>query len=144
MSGLIALEVKRALGVPFVVTFHALGRVRRAHQQKADRFPDERFAIEDRVVAEADHIIATCPQEEEDLIRLYDADPARISIVPCGFDPSELAPPSKQPARAVRGLPRRRASSCSSAGWCPARGWITASAASPVSSTAMASRRACS
>jgi D-inositol-3-phosphate glycosyltransferase len=105
MPGLIALEVKRALGVPFVVTFHALGQVRRAHQQKADRFPDERFVIEDRVVAEADHIIATCPQEEEDLIRLYDADPARISIVPCGFDPSELAPRASSPPAQCGGSP---------------------------------------
>ena len=58
------------------------GEVRRLHQGQADGFPDERFAIEDRVVAEADHIIAECPQDEEDLIRLYNADPARITIVP--------------------------------------------------------------
>jgi len=58
MSGLVAAEVKRALELPFVITFHALGRVRRLHQGDADTFPDERFAIEDRVVAEADHIIA--------------------------------------------------------------------------------------
>src|SRR5438552_12665703 len=36
LSGLVALEVKRALGIPFVVTFHALGRVRRQHQRGAD------------------------------------------------------------------------------------------------------------
>ena len=35
MSGLVAAEVKRALGVPFVITFHALGRVRRAFQRRA-------------------------------------------------------------------------------------------------------------
>jgi glycosyltransferase involved in cell wall biosynthesis len=29
MSGLVALNVKRMLGIPFVVTFHALGRIRR-------------------------------------------------------------------------------------------------------------------
>ena len=104
MSGLVAAEVKRALGVPFVVTFHALGRVRRLHQGAADRFPDERFAIEDRIVAEADGIIAECPQDEEDLIRLYDADPAKIGVVPCGFDPAELQPTSKVLARVALGL----------------------------------------
>lgn len=104
MSGLVAADLKQALGLPFVVTFHALGRVRRLHQQQADDFPDERFAIEDRVVMEADHIIAECPQEEEDLIRWYNADPARITIVPGGFDPAELWPISKALARVTLGL----------------------------------------
>lgn len=104
MSGLVAAELKRALGVPFVVTFHALGRVRRMYQGEADEFPDARFAIEDRIVAEADHIIAECPQEEEDLIRLYNADPAKITIIPGGFDPEELFAISKPLARATLGF----------------------------------------
>jgi D-inositol-3-phosphate glycosyltransferase len=105
MSGRVAADIKQTLGVPFVMTFHALGRVRRRHQGAADRFPDERFAIEDRIVREADHIIAECPQEEEDLIRLYDADPAHISIVPAGFDPNEFWPIGKALARVALGLP---------------------------------------
>lgn len=104
MSGLVAADIKKAIGIPFVITFHALGRVRRQHQGKADEFPDDRFAIEDRIVAEADRIIAECPQDEEDLIRLYNADPANISVVPCGFDPTELWPISKPLARFALGL----------------------------------------
>jgi len=109
MSGLVAAEVKRKLGIPFVVTFHALGRVRRAHQGPGDEFPDERFAIEDRLVAEADHIVAECPQDEEDLIRLYNADPAKITIVPCGFNPTDFFPISKPLAKHALGFgPRER------------------------------------
>jgi D-inositol-3-phosphate glycosyltransferase len=104
LSGLVAAELKEALGLPFVVTFHALGRVRRQFQGSADRFPDDRFRIEDRIVAEADRIVAECPQDEEDLIRLYNADPARISIVPCGFDPAEFEPMSRPLARLDLGL----------------------------------------
>jgi len=104
MSGLVAADVKRAIGIPFVITFHALGRVRRQHQGKADEFPDERFAVEDRIVAEADRVIAECPQDEEDLIRLYNADPATISVVPCGFDPAEIWPITKPLARFALGL----------------------------------------
>jgi D-inositol-3-phosphate glycosyltransferase len=104
MSGLVAAELKQKLGIPFVITFHALGRVRRFHQQTADEFPDERFAIEERIVAEADRIIAECPQDEEDLIRLYNADPTKITIVPCGFDPAELWPVSKALARVALGF----------------------------------------
>src|SRR5205814_3658780 len=104
MSGLVACEIKRALGIPFVITFHALGRVRRNFQGDKDEFPDERFGIEDRIVAEADHIIAECPRDEEDLIRLYGADPARITIIPCGFDPAEFWPVNKQLARVILGI----------------------------------------
>jgi D-inositol-3-phosphate glycosyltransferase len=104
MSGLVAAELKQAIGLPFVVTFHALGRVRRAFQRAADEFPDARFAIEDRIVAEADQIVAECPQEEEDLIRYYNADPARITVVPGGFDPTEFWPISKALARVSLGL----------------------------------------
>jgi D-inositol-3-phosphate glycosyltransferase len=99
MSALVAADLKQALGIPFVVTFHALGRVRRQFQGDADDFPDDRFAVEDRVVAEADHLIAECPQDEEDLIQLYNADPAKITIIPCGFDPTEFWPISKPLAR---------------------------------------------
>jgi D-inositol-3-phosphate glycosyltransferase len=99
MSGLVAAEVKRRLGIPFVVTFHALGKVRRREQGDADRFPEERIAIEERIVREADRIVAECPQDEEDLIRLYGAEPVRIEMVPAGFDPEELGPVSRQVAR---------------------------------------------
>jgi glycosyltransferase involved in cell wall biosynthesis len=104
-SGLVAADLKERLGLPFVITFHALGRVRRLHQGKADRFPDARFEIEDRIVREADHVIAECPQDEEDLLQLYGADPARITVIPCGFDPRELAPLDKAEARRELGLP---------------------------------------
>lgn len=105
MSGLVACELKKALNIPFVITFHALGRVRRAHQGSADHFPDDRFTIEDRIVADADCILAECPQDEEDLIRHYNADPAKIVSVPCGFDPMEMSPISKPLARFALNLP---------------------------------------
>ncbi|PSB15632.1 phosphoheptose isomerase [filamentous cyanobacterium CCP2] len=104
MSALVAADIKRAIGIPFVVTFHALGRVRRLHQGDADQFPDERFAIEDRVVHEADHIIAECPQDREDLLRLYQANVDRISIIPCGFDATEFWAINKIHARLTLGL----------------------------------------
>jgi histidinol-phosphate phosphatase family protein len=104
MSALAAMELRRRPGIPFVVTFHALGRVRKLHQGGADAFPEERLAIEDRAVAEADRVIAECPQDKEDLLRLYRADPSRIHTIPCGFDPEEVGPMRKAEARAALGL----------------------------------------
>ncbi len=99
MSALVAARLKEKLGIPFVVTFHALGKVRRLHQGKQDTFSDGRFAIEEMVIKEADHIIAECPQDREDLIYHYNADQNKISIIPCGFDPHEFYPMNKQLAR---------------------------------------------
>ncbi|HYD94878.1 MAG TPA: glycosyltransferase family 1 protein [Noviherbaspirillum sp.] len=92
MSGMVARQVRKTLGIPFVMTFHALGRVRRLNQKQADAFPDVRFAIEERLMQEADRIIAECPQDQSDMEQLYGAPSDRIDIVPCGFDPDEFWP----------------------------------------------------
>lgn len=104
MSAMVAAKVKHRYNTPFVVTFHALGRVRRFYQGAADQFPNERFAIEDRIVAEADRIIAECPQDQEDLLCLYHADPTKIRIIPCGFDPAEFWQVDRNSARSMLGL----------------------------------------
>ena len=105
MSALVSGAIKRATGTPFVVTFHALGRVRRLHQQGADTFPEARLAIEDQAVLDADRIIAECPQDVADLTDHYGADPAKLVTIPCGFDPAEFWPVSQSKARSRLNLP---------------------------------------
>lgn len=104
MSGLAAAAIRQALSIPFVITFHALGRVRRAFQGIGDTFPDTRFAIEDRVIAEASRIIAECPQDREDLMTLYAAGPEQVVVVPAGYDPLEMFPVGRAEARRQLGL----------------------------------------
>jgi D-inositol-3-phosphate glycosyltransferase len=106
MSALVAMGIKKRLNIPFVVTFHALGHVRRLHQGERDHFPAERLQIEEQAVAEADLIIAECPQDREDLINYYQADISRISVVPCGFSAKEFYPVSQQIARSILNLPQ--------------------------------------
>ncbi|MBI5031688.1 MAG: glycosyltransferase [Chloroflexi bacterium] len=103
MSGMVAAQIKQLLGTPFVITFHALGKVRRIYQGRADDFPEARFAIEEELVKQADQIIAESPQDEEDLIRFYNADPGKITMIPCGFDPTEFSPVDKHAAREMLG-----------------------------------------
>lgn len=106
MSGWAAMRAANAYSLPLVTTFHALGLVRRRHQGGADGFPDERFEIERLLMRESGRIVAECPQDRDDMLELYGADPGRIDIVPCGFDPQELAPMDRQEARARLGWPR--------------------------------------
>jgi D-inositol-3-phosphate glycosyltransferase len=106
MSGLVAMQVKQELNIPFVITFHALGHVRRIHQGNNDRFPIERLKIEEEIVKQADHIIAECPQDREDLISYYKAPEEKITIIPCGFSEQEFHPVSKKHARELLNIPQ--------------------------------------
>jgi D-inositol-3-phosphate glycosyltransferase len=45
MSALVAMELKEIMDIPYVVTYHALGKVRRIHQKEADKFPIERLKL---------------------------------------------------------------------------------------------------
>ena len=104
MSGLVGLRLKWLFGTPLVMTFHALGLVRREHQREADAFPAARIDIERRIVRHADRIVAECPQDRMDLMRLYRARPRRIATVPCGVDLTDFSPGSKADARRRLGL----------------------------------------
>ncbi|MBZ2208444.1 glycosyltransferase [Massilia sp. R798] len=104
MSGMVAQRLKETLGIPFVITFHALGHVRRIAQGAADTFPSLRLHIEVELMRSADRIIAECPQDKLDMERLYGAPSDRIEIAPCGFDPQELWPVPEKIARARLGL----------------------------------------
>jgi glycosyltransferase involved in cell wall biosynthesis len=104
MSGMVAQHLKATLGLPFVITFHALGRVRRLAQGTADTFPIARMRIEAALMRAADRIIAECPQDRHDMERLYGAPLSRIAVTPCGFAPDELWPVPMHEARARLGL----------------------------------------
>ena len=104
MSGMVARHLKQMLGIPFVITFHALGQVRRLAQGADDAFPPARVRIESLLMQQADRIIAECAQDRLDMEQLYGASPARIAVAPCGFDPAELWPQDQLEARSVLGL----------------------------------------
>ena len=83
ISGLAAMAMKRLLKIPFVLTFHTLGRIRRLYQGRgAPGGP----GIEQEVIAEAERIVAECPRDRQDLIKFFRADPDKVTLIPCGFN----------------------------------------------------------
>lgn len=104
MSGWVALELKRRLGIPVVQTFHALGQTKRRHQGEADTSPPARLAIEHAIVHRADRIIAQCPSERQELAHDYGADPAQLAMVPAGVDTELFHPVDQARARHKLGL----------------------------------------
>jgi glycosyltransferase involved in cell wall biosynthesis len=104
MSGMVAQHLRQTLGIPFVITFHALGQVRRLAQGADDAFPPSRMRIETLLMQQAARIIAECPQDRLDMEQLYGASPGNIVVAPCGFDPGELWPQDQLEARSQLGL----------------------------------------
>ena len=91
MSGYAAALAAGPLGIPVVHTFHALGSVKRREQGTADTSPPERVDVERDLLADCDHVVATCTDEVFELLRLG-GDAGRISVVPCGVDTSRFTP----------------------------------------------------
>ena len=92
LSGMVAQQLRDAFGIPFVITFHALGRVRYLMNGVLDGYSDLRCSIEELLMRDANCVIAECEQVRDDMLQRYAADARRIEIVPCGFDPDELWP----------------------------------------------------
>lgn len=104
LSGMVAVEVKKQLEIPFVITFHALGAVCRMHQGSDDKFRLEREKVEQEIIWHADKIIAECPNDKKDLIELYHAPVEKIEIIPCGYSPNDFHPIHPQSAKQILGL----------------------------------------
>ncbi|HMA47666.1 MAG TPA: glycosyltransferase [Frankiaceae bacterium] len=91
MSGYAALRAARPLGIPVVLTFHALGVVKRRQQGSKDTSPAERLDVEGRLVREVDRIVATSSDEVFELVRMG-ASQRRITVAPCGVDLDHFTP----------------------------------------------------
>ena len=106
LSGQVGAVAKERWGVPLVQSMHTLGRVKNAALAAGDAAePGVRIRGEAEVVATADRLVANTDEEARQLIRLYDADPARVRTVNPGVDLSVFRPGSRQRARLRLGLP---------------------------------------
>lgn len=104
MSGWVAMEIKEILGIPFTITFHALGYIRKLYQHDDDKFPAVRISVEKEVAKSADSIIAECPQDKQDLMNYYMASEEQIVTIPCGFSKNEFQPIGRAYSRKKLGL----------------------------------------
>jgi D-inositol-3-phosphate glycosyltransferase len=91
MSGLAALTARSRFPVPVVVTYHALGVVKRRHQGSADTSPRQRIGYERVLGRQADAVVAQCSDEMEELVNLG-VPRERISLVPSGVDADHFTP----------------------------------------------------
>lgn len=106
-AGLAGHTLSRALGVKHFHTPHSLGHAKRAAMEGAGtptdhyNFPD-RLAAETRLYAEADAVIATTEEMADMIVRDYGAPPARVSMIPPGYDDARFFPVGEASRQALR------------------------------------------
>jgi D-inositol-3-phosphate glycosyltransferase len=100
LSGWVGRSAKQIWRVPLVASFHTLGKVKNYSLARGED-PESRARLsgEERVIAEADRILAPTPAEAAQLVGLYRADPGAIRIVPPGVDHTIFVPRPKSEAR---------------------------------------------
>ena len=104
MSGWVAVQLKRILGIPVVHIFHATGKTKQRHQGSADTSPDERISVELEVIDGVDKLIAQCPSEQQELVGDYRADPDKVVVIPSAVNTDIYRPVPRAEARARLGL----------------------------------------
>jgi D-inositol-3-phosphate glycosyltransferase len=107
LSGQVGWLAADRFNVPLVHTMHTMARVKNAQLAEGDSpEPPGREIGEAQVVQAANVLVASTDGEAGQLIDLYDADPARVRVVPPGVDLETFSPGDRQAARRVVGLPQ--------------------------------------
>ena len=103
LSGWAGSRLAAAIGTPQVVTFHTLSRIK-LQSRSGEQEPAVRQETEERIIAEADCVVAFSPHERDAMVRLYGADRNQVSLIPCGVDLSRFRPIGRTEARQQLGL----------------------------------------
>jgi len=105
LSGVVAHQLKHALGVPFITTFHTLARVK---GEGGDPEPLFREQVEIDIIGCADAICVSCEEEERQFRRLYGDPHGRIEVVAPGVERAFFSPGHRDGARLALDLPLDR------------------------------------
>ncbi|WP_262283617.1 glycosyltransferase [Micromonospora sp. MA102] len=91
MSGLATVHAGRRTGVPTVLTYHALGTVKRRHQGARDTSPPGRVGYERAIGRTVDRVIVQCADEVAELVRMG-VPRSRMALVPSGVNQAVFRP----------------------------------------------------
>lgn len=91
MSGIAAMVARDRVGVPVVLTYHALGTVKRRHQGTADTSPPDRIGYERDLGRTVDRVIAQSRDEQHELNRMG-VRRDRVALAPSGVDSDRFSP----------------------------------------------------
>jgi D-inositol-3-phosphate glycosyltransferase len=100
LSGEVACLLRPQMGAAWAHTAHTLGLVKnRTLASGARPEPALRIRVEGEIAQQADLLIGSTQDEADDLVRLYNADPARVHVVAPGIDLGTFQPLDRAEAR---------------------------------------------
>ncbi|MFB2768090.1 glycosyltransferase [Pelatocladus sp. BLCC-F211] len=103
LSGWVGLRLKARLGFPQIHTYHSIGAVKYRYMEHLPQMASIRHHVEKAILEQADCVIATSPQEAEDLRQLI-SQYGRIKVIPCGINTEHFSSVSKEVARQQLGI----------------------------------------
>ena len=101
MGGLVA---SRLWDIPFVLSIHSLEPLRPWKVEQLGNGYHLSTWMERTAMEHADAIVAVSQQTREDVLRLFDVQPARVHVIHNGIDPAEYRPTGKTDALARHGI----------------------------------------
>lgn len=102
-SGQVGMELSKKWGVPHVATFHTHAKTK-MRARVGEQESELRANVEKDVIDNADGIVVSTDQEQDDLVRLYGAQPHKIEVIAAGVDLDMFKPIDKAQARQRLGL----------------------------------------
>lgn len=103
LSGQAGLWARKAWGALHLTTFHTLAAVKMLVSGPESESA-VRIDVERNLTAASDRIVVTSDRERDHLIRHYDADAARVTVIPCGVDLDRFQPVDRTAARRQIGV----------------------------------------
>ncbi len=103
LSAWVGLQLRQTQSLAQIHTHHSLGSVKYRSVQDIPAIAQTRLATEKHCIETADCIIATSPQEVEDMRRVTPL--GNIQVVPCGTDVHRFGSISRSAARELLGIP---------------------------------------
>ncbi|WP_329788750.1 D-inositol-3-phosphate glycosyltransferase [Lentzea sp. DG1S-22] len=107
LSGQVGWLARERWGVPLVHTAHTLAKVKNLALAEGDA-PEPRMRVigEEQVVGESDRLVANTDIEASELVKLYDAEPSKVAVVPPGVDLDRFTPGDRGEARRSLDVPQ--------------------------------------
>jgi D-inositol-3-phosphate glycosyltransferase len=103
MSGWIGMQLQQSQNLQLVHTYHSLGAVKFQSVSDIPAIAQTRLAVEKQILEQAHSVVATSPQELDDLQTLVSRH-GKVDVIPCGTDVSNFRPISKAEARKQLGI----------------------------------------
>lgn len=106
LSAWVGMQLKKRQSLLQVHTHHSLGSVKYRSVDEIPPIATTRLATEKRCIETADCVVATSPQEADDMREVTSQ--GNIEIIPCGTDVHRFGSISRQAARDRLGIPQDR------------------------------------